>query len=562
METILVNIIEVLEPVWFKLVDLLSLKEMKTLDSIQPILAKILSDPLLLGLSLAIIGVVPYTIIKLKKSYTLKENRLDALLSELTEEDNEEVSTNQPLPQNQSTKNSNLDQPTNESDTKAYGNEFELPSLQKKTITSGDLNQTPQEIFKNRRISNDDFGWETDVEEWDELYDYISKPFQTDKPKQENESATIPQETQKTVPITQENLNQTPQEIFKNRRISDDDFGWETDVEEWDELYDYISKPFQTDKPKDVASENEVLQELEKEVLTEVAQKEETVPSTNQATEITTESSLGIGIDELAEQIIEETILKEESTEEPSNINIDQLTELIEDEEIFITVDQKNKIITPKEEVRVEVNQLNESITEQSSNIDIDELAELIREEESVPEEKSLTTNTLSTSETKHLEPNEAVSSTSEPQFSTSSPVPQRVELTLEDVVKTDLEPKPALQSKTSNNFSETIKESPSTRPLLNSILNSSVSAQTDALVSRLKTFQSELEVRFQSLEQESETRVEAAPTETLRKRQGSYQPANVSYKSKQKSRSNKEYLRQLESFIFMARQKSKNTKL
>ena len=562
METILVNIIEVLEPVWFKLVDLLSLKEMKTLDSIQPILAKILSDPLLLGLSLAIIGVVPYTIIKLKKSYTLKENRLDALLSELTEEDNEEVSTNQPLPQNQSTKNSNLDQPTNESDTKAYGNEFELPSLQKKTITSGDLNQTPQEIFKNRRISNDDFGWETDVEEWNELYDYISKPFQADKPKQENESATIPQESQKTGPLTQENLNQTPQEIFKNRRISDDDFGWETDVEEWDELYDYISKPFQTDKPKDVASENEVLQELEKEVLTEVAQKEETVPSTNQATEITTESSLGIGIDELAEQIIEETMLKEESTEEPSNINIDQLTELIEDEEIFITVDQKNKIITPKEEVRVEVNQLNESITEQSSNIDIDELAELIREEKSVPEEKSLTTNTLSTSETKHLEPNEAVSSTSEPQLSTSSPVPQRVELTLEDVVKTDLEPKPALQSKTSNNFSETIKESPSTRPLLNSILNSSVSAQTDALVSRLKTFQSELEVRFQSLEQESETRVEAAPTETLRKRQGSYQPANVSYKSKQKSRSNKEYLRQLESFIFMARQKSKNTKL
>ena len=562
METILVNIIEVLEPVWFKLVDLLSLKEMKTLDSIQPILAKILSDPLLLGLSLAIIGIVPYTIIKLKKSYTLKENRLDALLSELTEEDNEEVSTNQPLPQNQSTKNSNLDQPTNESDTKAYGNEFELPSLQKKTITSGDLNQTPQEIFKNRRISNDDFGWETDVEEWNELYDYISKPFQADKPKQENESATIPQESQKTVPLTQENLNQTPQEIFKNRRISDDDFGWETDVEEWDELYDYISKPFQTDKPKDVASENEVLQELEKEVLTEVAQKEETVPSTNQATEITTESSLGIGIDELAEQIIEETMLKEESTEEPSNINIDQLTELIEDEEIFITVDQKNEIITPKEEVRVEVNQLNESITEQSSNIDIDELAELIREEKSVPEEKSLTTNTLSTSETKHLEPNEAVSSTSEPQFSTSSPVPQRVELTLEDVVKTNLEPKPALQSKTSNNFSETIKESPSTRPLLNSILNSSVSAQTDALVSRLKTFQSELEVRFQSLEQESETRVEAAPTETLRKRQGSYQPANVSYKSKQKSRSNKEYLRQLESFIFMARQKSKNTKL
>ncbi len=562
METILVNIIEVLEPVWFKLADLLSLKEMRTLYSLQPILAKILSDPLLLGLSLTLIGVVPYTIIKLKKSYSLKENRLDALLSELAEEDNEEVSTSQPLPQNQNTKNLSLDQPTNESDTKAYGNEFESPSLQKKIIVSGDLNQTSKEIFKNRRISNDDFGWETDVEEWDELYDYISKPFQAGKPKQEDESATIPQESKKTAPLSPEELNQTPQEIFKNRRISDDDFGWETDVEEWDELYDYISKPFQTDKPKDVSSKNEVLPELKEELLTEVAQKEEIVSSINQTTEITTESSLGIGIDELAEQIIEETILKDETTEEPSNINIDQLTELMEDEETFITVDQKDEIIAPEEEVNVGINQTNESITEQSSNIDINELAKLIEEEKSVPGEKSFTTNTLSTSETKHLEPDEEFSGTSAPQFSASSPVPQRVELTLEDVVKPALESKPALQSKISNDSSETIKKSPSTRPLLNSILNSSVSAKTDALVSRLKTFQAELEIRFQSLEQESETKVEAAPTETLRKRQGSYQPANVSYKSKQKSRSNKEYLRQLESFIFMARQKSKNTEL
>ena len=102
--------------------------------------------------------------------------------------------------------------------------------------------------------------------------------------------------------------------------------------------------------------------------------------------------------------------------------------------------------------------------------------------------------------------------------------------------------------------------ETPSAGPLLNSMLNSSISAKTDALVSRLKTFQAELETRFQSLEQEPETTAEAAPTETLRKRQGNYQPAKVSYKSKRKSRSNKEYLRQLESFIFIARQKSKST--
>ena len=91
-------------------------------------------------------------------------------------------------------------------------------------------------------------------------------------------------------------------------------------------------------------------------------------------------------------------------------------------------------------------------------------------------------------------------------------------------------------------------------------MLNSSVSAKTDALVSRLKTFQAELETRFQSLEKEPQVSGEVIPTETLRKKQGDYQPAKVSYKSKRKSRSNKEYLRQLESFIFMARQKSKST--
>ena len=92
-------------------------------------------------------------------------------------------------------------------------------------------------------------------------------------------------------------------------------------------------------------------------------------------------------------------------------------------------------------------------------------------------------------------------------------------------------------------------------------MLNSSVSAKTDALVSRLKTFQAELETRFHSLENEHEKSAEAAPTETLRKKKGNYQPASVSYQSNRKSRSNKEYLRQLESFIFMARQKSnKNT--
>ena len=41
METILENIIDVIEAVWFKLATLLNLEEMGTLDSLQPILAKI-----------------------------------------------------------------------------------------------------------------------------------------------------------------------------------------------------------------------------------------------------------------------------------------------------------------------------------------------------------------------------------------------------------------------------------------------------------------------------------------------------------------------------------------
>jgi hypothetical protein len=182
METILENIMGVIEAVWFKLTTLLNLEEMGTLDSLQPILANILSDPLLLGLTLAVITIIPYTIYKVKNAYAEKEKRLDALLRELDDEENsEEADTSKPLFQNQNTKDYSLEEQAKESDSKTYGDEFESPSSEKTTVPSGDRNQTPQEIFKNRRISDDDFGWETSVEEWSELYDYISKPFQEDE---------------------------------------------------------------------------------------------------------------------------------------------------------------------------------------------------------------------------------------------------------------------------------------------------------------------------------------------------------------------------------------------
>ncbi len=490
METILENIIGVIEAVWFKLTTLLNLEEMGTLDSLQPILANILSDPLLLALSLAVITIIPYTIYKVKNAYAEKEKRLDALLRELDDEENsEEADTSKPLFQNQNTKDYSPEEPANESDSKAYGDEFESPSSEKTTVTSGDLNQTPQEIFKNRRIS-------------------------------------------------------------------DDDFGWETSVEEWDELYDYISKPFQTDKQTAVSSGNEALTES-KEELSEPVPKEEITASIDQTTEATTEVSADI--DELADQIIEEAISKDETTEESSNMRIDELAELIEEKETVLDIDQTKETLAPREEITVGIDPTTESTAEESSNIGIDELAELIEEEElSASAGKASTASIPSTLETKPLDFDEATDGLSAPETISSSPIPQRVELTLEDV-ESSHEPKPALQTIVTES-SKPDSESPSAGPLLNSMLNSSVSAKTDALVSRLKTFQAELETRFQSLEQEPETTAEAAPTETLRKRQGNYQPAKVSYKSKRKSRSNKEYLRQLESFIFMARQKSKST--
>ncbi len=343
----------------------------------------------------------------------------------------------------------------------------------------------------------------------------------------------------------------TPQEIFKNRRISDDDFGWETSVEEWDELYDYISKPFQIDKQTAASSSDEALPESKEDFSTVPAPKEEITASVDQATEATTEVSADI--DALADQIIEKTISKDPTTEESSNIGIDELAELIEGEEAVLDIDQTNEILAPGKEVTA-------STSEESSNMGIDELAELIEEEElGASQTKASTANIPSTLETKPLEFDEATDGLSKPETISPTAIPQRVELTLEDV-ESSHEPKPALQT-IATESSRPASEAPSAGPLLNSMLNSSVSAKTDALVSRLKTFQSELETRFQSLEQVPETTTEAAPAETLRKRQGNYQPAKVSYKSKRKSRSNKEYLRQLESFIFMARQKSnKNT--
>ena len=131
------------------------------------------------------------------------------------------------------------------------------------------------------------------------------------------------------------------------------------------------------------------------------------------------------------------------------------------------------------------------------------------------------------------------------------------------DTPPKEVEPEPILDSLTAESLQpEPVIAKSSAGPLLKSMLNSSVSAKTDALVSRLKTFQAKLETQFHSLDDDPVAPRKIQMTESVRKEKKQYQPAKVSYRNKRKSRPNKEYVNLLESFIFMAKQKNKNSDL
>ncbi len=131
------------------------------------------------------------------------------------------------------------------------------------------------------------------------------------------------------------------------------------------------------------------------------------------------------------------------------------------------------------------------------------------------------------------------------------------------DTPPKEVEPEPILDSLTAESLQpEPVIAKSSAGPLLKSMLNSSVSAKTDALVSRLKTFQAKLETQFHSLDDDPVAPRKSQMTESVRKEKKQYQPAKVSYRNKRKSRPNKEYVNLLESFIFMAKQKNKNSDL
>ena len=144
METIKQNIVSFFDKTWLKVNAILGVEEMKDLGSFQLVLNNILADPLLLVLALGIIASIPYIIHKIRQTHTEKEKRLDALLQELENlEENEESHRDQPLFKNQP-KVDRLNESLGELDNEAYGNEFESSGSEKINDSLEELNPITQ----------------------------------------------------------------------------------------------------------------------------------------------------------------------------------------------------------------------------------------------------------------------------------------------------------------------------------------------------------------------------------------------------------------------------------
>jgi hypothetical protein len=480
METIKQNIVSFFDKVWLKVNAILGAEEMKDLGSFQLVLNNILADPLLLVLVLAVIASIPYIIHKIRETHTEKEKRLDALLQELDNlEENDETPQDKTLFKNQP-KDEILSLPDESlgvlDNDEAYGNEFESSGSEKIDNSLEKLNPIIQKNF------NDDLDWDSSNDKWSDLYDHISQ--------EPDESEQVPthQSLKKGGDISEDSLAQKPLEIMDN------ELSWESNFDEWDEIYDSVAeKPLEADIPaKDPIKKESLEPEI---VPTEFSKEQEELDKFADSLE---------AISKTEKESIE-TVSDEEKLEEVTGF-LDAVSEL--EKEPIETVSDKEKL---------------EEVTD---------FLEAVSELEKEPITTTTPTPVLN--------------------------IPERIELSLEEIELEELQPKLIEQAETTISGSTLIKENLTAGPLLNSMLNSSVSAKTDALVSRLKTFQAELENRFQALETESETTQEI--TKTTSKKGNDYQPASVNYKSIRKSRSNKEYLRQLESFIFMAKQKNINS--
>jgi hypothetical protein len=485
METIKQSVATFFDKAWLKVNAILSVDEMEILGSFQLVLNNILADPLLLVLAIGIIASIPYIVHKIKTVQTEKEKRLDALLQELEQlEENEETHKGNSLLKNQP-KGEKTNHP-NESlgtlNNEAYGNEFESSGSEKTNESLEELNLTTQENI------NDDLSWDSSNDKWSDLYDHLSQNLDEDK------QVPIQQSIKMGGDISEDTLTQKPLEIM------DHELSWESNHDEWTELYDTVAeKPLETDMP--------AKNSIEKDNLTpEIA-----------ATELTTDQEEQDELDKFADSLEAISKIEKESVE-----------------------------AVPEEEKLEEVSDFLEAVSElEKESI------------EAVPEEEKLEEVSDFLEAVSELEKEPMDITTPTPAFN----IPERIELSLKEIeVEELIKPKSIEQAETTSTIhSKLIKEKSLTAgPLLNSMLNSSVSAKTDALVSRLKIFQEELETRFQSLETESKTTQQI--TKTTSDKKNNYQPASVNYKSIKKSRSNKEYLSQLESFIFMAKQKNINS--
>ena len=512
METIKQSVATFFDKAWLKVNAILSVDEMEILGSFQLVLNNILADPLLLVLAIGIIASIPYIVHKIKTVQTEKEKRLDALLQELEQlEENEETHKGNSLLKNQP-KGEKTNHP-NESlgtlNNEAYGNEFESSGSEKTNESLEELNLTTQENI------NDDLSWDSSNDKWSDLYDHLSQNLDEDK------QAPIHQSIKMGGDISEDTLTQKPLEIM------DHELSWESNHDEWTELYDTVAeKPLETDMP--------AKNSIEKDNLTpEIA-----------ATELTTDQEEQDELDKFADSLEAISKIEKESIETvPEEEKLEEVTNFLE---AVTELEKKSIEAVPEEEKLEEVTNFLEAVSE------------LEKESvEAVPEEEKLEEVSDFLEAVSELEKEPTDITTPTPALN----IPERIELSLKEIeVEELIKPKSIEQAETTSTIhSKLIKEKSLTAgPLLNSMLNSSVSAKTDALVSRLKTFQAELETRFQSLETESKTTQQI--TKTTSDNKNNYQPASVNYKSIKKSRSNKEYLSQLESFIFMAKQKNINS--
>jgi hypothetical protein len=301
METIKQNIVYFFDNIWLKVNAILGAEEMKDLGSFQLFLNNILADPLLLVLALAIIASIPYIIHKIRATHTEKEKRLDALLQELDNlEENNETHKSKPLFKNQSTDEilSLPDESLGALDNEAYGNEFESSGSEKIDDSLEELNPIIQGNF------NDDLDWDSSNDKWSDLYDHISQ--------EPNEGEQVPahQSLKKGGDISENNLTQKPLEIMDN------ELSWESNFDEWDEIYDSVAeKPLEADIPaKDsIEKENLAPEIVSTELTTEQDELDKFADSLEAISKIEKESI--------------ETVLEEEKLEEVNDF-LEAVTEL------------------------------------------------------------------------------------------------------------------------------------------------------------------------------------------------------------------------------------------